>query len=364
MEKDRTYFEELIAKYFSEEATPAEISELSAWVSEDAENEAIFLESRYAWIAFEEVRVAGSTDVDAAWAAFKGRVGISEESEQADSNRQSAVGSSQSVAGNRQPFYQRVIPVYTTMLRTAAVIVILAIPSFFLYRYLKQPAIKEFAAVTGRAETLLPDGSHVTLNTGAVIRYPEKFKGKKRAVSLEGEAYFDVAHNASIPFIIATDGIRVEVKGTSFYINTHAWSGDFELVLTSGKVDLFFDQDGMIREPEPGVKQCIVHVEPGQKAVIHGRQITVSPNTDANYMAWKTHKITFNNETLNDVAATLSKVYQADVCLGNASLAECRLTATFDNQSLESVLNVLKATLDVDIRNSGSLVEISGKGCR
>ena len=203
-------------------------------------------------------------------------------------------------------------------------------------------------------ETLLPDGSRVTLNIGAVIKYPGNFKGNKRAVSLDGEAYFDVAHNASKPFIIASDGIRVEVKGTSFYINTCSRSGDFELVLTTGEVGLYF-------ENQTGPARIL---NPGEKAIIHGKQITITTNQDANYMAWKTHKITFSNDPLNSVAATLSKVYQANVCLVNPSLAQCRLTATFDNQSLESVLNVLKATLDIDIRNSGSTVEISGKGCR
>jgi len=354
MEKDRTYFEGLIARYFSKEATPAEIGELSSWVTESPENEAVFSESRYAWMAFEEVRITGLADVDEAWEAFKERAGINEETKSAVVSRQKVVSSRQSAVGSQQSNIPRAIPMYNILLRVAAVLIILAFPAFHLYKYLQQPAIKEFAAGTGRAETLLPDGSHVMLNSGAVIKYPERFKGKKRAVSLDGEAYFDVAHNASKPFIIATDGIRVEVKGTSFYINTHSWSGDFELVLTSGKVELYF-------ENQPGQARVL---NPGEKAIVHGNQIIISTNTDANYMAWKTHKISFNNEPLNSVAATLSKVYQANVRLGNTSLAGCRLTATFDNQSLESVLNVLKATLDVDIRNSGSLVEISGKGCR
>jgi transmembrane sensor len=340
MEKDRTYFEELIARYLSKEATPAEISELSSWVNEDPENEAVFTESRYTWMAIEEVRITESADVDEAWETFKDRAGLGEDSKPAVSSRQSNTA--------------RTIPMYRVLLRIAAVIIILAFPAFHLYKYLQQPEIKEFAAGTGRAGTLLPDGSQVVLNSGAVIKYPEKFKGKKRAVSLDGEAYFDVAHNASKPFIISTDGIRVEVKGTSFYINTHSLNGDFELVLTSGTVELYFEnQAGRARV-----------LNPGEKAIIHGDEIIISPNTDANYMAWKTRKITFNNEPLNSVAATLSKVYQANIRLGNASLAQCRLTATFDNQSLESVLNVLRATLDVDVRNSGSLVEISGKGCR
>jgi len=355
MEKDLTYFEELTARYFSGESTSDEINELSAWVGESPEHKTIFRESQYAWMALEEARVVEAVDLDEEWRTFEGRVGIRVEGrvKDRDEGRGKERVESRDSHDNAS-LMAHDLTISRFLLRVAAVLLIMASPAYLLYRYLRQPAIKELAASTVRIETILPDGSKVTLNTGAVIRYPETFKGKKRAVSLKGEAYFDVAHNASTPFIIATDGIRVEVKGTSFYINTHSWSGDFELVLTTGKVELYFEND-------PGRSRVL---NPGERAVIHGNQIVISTNQDANYMAWKTHRIAFSNDRLNTVAATLSKVYQVDIRLADPALSQCRLTATFDNQSLESVLNVLKATLDIDIRNSGSLVEISGKGCR
>jgi len=364
MEKDSTCFEELIAKYFSGEANPAEISELSAWATENPENELLFRDSRQAWTALESVRVDEKIDVGKAleenieyrMSNIEYRIKKSERGIPSDSLKKENISPFHHFAislFDKHPV-SRTLHLSSFILRAAAVIILLAIPSFLLYRYLSQPAMQELAASTGRMESTLPDGSRVTLNTGAVIRYPEQFKGRKRAVSLDGEAYFDVAHNAFKPFIISTDGIRVEVKGTSFYINTRSMSGDFELVLTTGKVELYF-------ENRQGKSMTM---NPGEKAVIHGNRIIITPNQDANYMAWKTHRITFNNDPLNTVAATLTRVYEADIRLADPALAQCRLTATFDNQSLESVLNVLSATLDVDIRNSGSLMEISGKGCR
>ena len=349
MEKDFTYFENLTAKYFSGEASSDEVSELSAWVAESAGNESIFKASQQAWTALEANRIEESVDLEKA---------LEENIEYRISNIEYRIPVSPSHHLTISPFTRhpdsRILHPASFILRAAAVIILLAIPSFFLYRYLSKPVMQELAATTGRVESILPDGSKISLNTGAVLRYPEQFRGKKRAVSLEGEAYFDVAHNASKPFIISSDGVRVEVKGTSFYINTRLMNGDFELVLTTGKVELYF-------ENQPG-KTFVLN--PGEKAIIHGGQVSISPNEDANYMAWKTHRVSFNNDPLNVVVADLSKVYQADIRLGDPGLASCRLTATFDNQSLESVLNVLKATLDVDVRNSGTLVEISGKGCR
>jgi len=353
MEKDLTYFEGLIARYFSGEASQDEVSELSAWVAESAENESIFKASQQAWTAMETIRIEESVDVEKV---------LEENIEYRILNVEYRMNSTNLHPESRilHPASRilhpasRILHPASFLLRAAAVIILLAIPSFFLYRYFTKPVMQELTATTGRVESTLPDGSKISLNTGALLRYPEQFRGKKRSVSLEGEAYFDVAHNASKPFIISADGIRVEVKGTSFYINTRLTNGDFELVLTTGKVELYF-------ENEPG-KTFVVN--PGEKAIIHGNQISISPNVDANYMAWKTHRIIFSNDPLDVVAAALSKVYQADIRLSDPVLSSCRLTASFDNQSLESVLNVLKATLDVDVRNSGTLVEISGKGCR
>jgi ferric-dicitrate binding protein FerR (iron transport regulator) len=345
MEKEPTYYELLITRYLSGEATPGEIIELSSLSGQNPENEKLFRESLKAWMAVEEVRISEATNIDTELE----RLRVREESSPV------AHGSWLMVdKDNVVKTISPVIPMYHLLLRVAAVLVILAIPLFFIYRYLSQPGLTEISANSGRVETLLPDGSQVTLNTGALLQYPDHFKGKKRSVNLKGEAYFDVAHNPSKPFIISSGEIRVEVKGTSFYINTRSMSGDFELVLTTGKVELYFEN----QSGKPEV------LSPGEKAVIHDHKILILPNNDPNYMAWKTYKISFNNDPLNEVAATLSKVYQADVRLSNPLLAQCRLTATFDNQSLGSVLNVLRATLDIDIRNSGTLVEISGKGCR
>ena len=281
MEKDLTYFEGLIARYFSGEASQDEVSELSAWVAESAENESIFKASQQAWTAMETIRIEESVDVEKV---------LEENIEYRILNVEYRMNST-----NLHP-ESRILYPASFLLRAAAVIILLAVPAFFLYRYLSKPVMEELAATTGRIESTLPDGSKILLNTGAVLRYPEEFKGRKRAVSLEGEAYFDVAHNASKPFIISADGIRVEVKGTSFYINTRLTNGVFELVLTTGKVELYF-------ENEPG-KTFVVN--PGEKAIIHGGQVIISANEDANYMAWKTHRISFNNDPLNVVIAALS----------------------------------------------------------
>ena len=71
----------------------------------------------------------------------------------------------------------------------------------------------------------------------------------------------------------------------------------------------------------------------------------------------------FDNTPLTEVVEVLTNVYHTTICLSGNGLGDCIITATFDKQSLESVLNVLKATLDLQVRNSSGGIELTGHGC-
>jgi ferric-dicitrate binding protein FerR (iron transport regulator) len=104
---------------------------------------------------------------------------------------------------------------------------------------------------------------------------------------------------------------------------------------------------------------------PGEKAEMGTDDdiILKTINKDVNFLAWKTKYMVFNNTPLNEVVAVLAKVYHTNIRLSGDRLSNCRITATFDRQSIESVINVLKATLDLQVRNTGAGIELSGQGC-
>ncbi|MBL7138165.1 MAG: DUF4974 domain-containing protein, partial [Bacteroidales bacterium] len=104
---------------------------------------------------------------------------------------------------------------------------------------------------------------------------------------------------------------------------------------------------------------------PGEKAELSqaNQRIVVFPNEDPNFLAWKTHHLIFLDDRLDMIINTLNKVYQTNVTLANENLASCRLTATFDQQSLESVLSVILATLDLQAENTPSGIILYGNGC-
>ena len=172
-------------------------------------------------------------------------------------------------------------------------------------------------------------------------------------MSLEGEAFFDVAHNQEKAFIIEAERMQIKVLGTSFYVNTRGGNNTMEVVLISGSVQLNYGDKEMM-------------LEPGDKAIVleESGEIVKQENKDPNLLAWKTKKLRFNDTPFSEIVDILKKVYQKDIIVMNPNIMNCRITATFDGQSLEAVLMVLQSTLDINVRPNGSQIEISGEGCQ
>lgn len=326
METNETYYINLIISYFKGEASEEDVRFLEEWVKADPANAKQFGEYARTWSHLEHDRIEAGTDLDAEWKRF------------------------QFVTRPSQP-----APRKNFALRIAALILLLAIPSFIAYRYFGAAQTIVLSAENTPREVTLPDGSTVTLNAGSTLEYPEKFTDGKRSVALTGEAYFSVVHDAEQPFSVTGKEVVVTVLGTEFNVNTHAEHGKMEVVLTDGSVSLAFRDQTM----EP------VILIPGEKGEIPADMsgISKSVNPDPNYMAWKTHHFVFADATLASVLTTLSSAYHTPISLTMGQTGSCRITAVFDKQSLESVLKVLKATLNLQIVKKGEGYEITGSGC-
>ncbi|MCX6266154.1 MAG: FecR domain-containing protein [Bacteroidetes bacterium] len=329
METNSTYYIDLITRYFYNEATPDEIRELEAWVKADPKNKVTFSEYHKTWKAVENARVESSADIDLEWKTLVPKLTIKE-------------------AESRHLILR-------WSLRIAAIFLLAAIPTFFLYRYFGNESEKQLIVTTGMVEQTLPDGTIVTLNTGAILSYPSRFEGSLRKVTLQGEAWFEVAPDKTKPFIIAAENVRIRVVGTSFFVNTKTPDDETEIILSTGIVRVYYSD----------MPRKTALLDPGDKAVLagNGHEVIKTTNEDVNFLAWKTKHMVFNNTSLIEVVELLSKVYHTNIRLSGSLLNDCRITTTFDRQSLESVLNVLKATLDLQIRNTGAGIEITGHGC-
>jgi transmembrane sensor len=339
MEEKTTYYEGLMAAYFSGEATPEEIMQLSAWLTEDEANLDSFETFRKAWLLTGKDALSSAIDLDTEWKAISQK--LSPEAHEV-------------VVPTGKASKGRLASLLTSWKAAAALVVLLVTATAVFYLNFN-PDIVIAKAESGNLEQVLPDGSIVSLLKGSEIEYPSQFSENNREVRLEGEAYFNVKRDLSKPFIVSGGNARIEVLGTSFNVNTKAGSGEVSVVLTSGKVSLYFEG----RESE----NIILH--PGEKAEMNvaKKVITTGVNADPNYMAWKTGRIVFDNSSLDQVIATLNKVYNQEFGLGNPQLSACSLTVTFDQQPLGSVIKVIEATLDVEITKVDGAMIINGSGC-
>jgi transmembrane sensor len=338
MENDSTYYTDLITRYFSAEANESEMQMLADWIKLSPENQKNFEEYQQIWLNIEKERTEKLIDIDDEWNKI----------------------SKKTIHAQNEPKVIQLKPeskpnTFLRILKYAAIFILFAVSATFLYYYFTKPQTKQLLAQTETVESKLPDGTSVTLNKGSVLEYPSKFEKNKRSVKLKGEAYFNVTHDDTKPFIIAADDIVVEVLGTSFYVNTDNPEGKVEVILTTGKVAVYY-------KDKPDDK---IIMEPGDKVELTKNQESISKtvNEDENYLSWKTKKLIFEDESLKDIVNTLNKVYRSKIQIKDKNIANCKITATFENQSLDAVLNVIEATVDVDINKTADVIQISGKGC-
>ena len=344
METDNTYPINLITTYLAGEASSDDLIFLESWLNADPANREIFREYHRVWLEMEQSKLANTLDIDAEWNDFEGKIG----------GRRSEVGRRKSEDGERRTEGLFVIH-YRQILRIAAILIVIIIPGYFIFRNLNRPVQKQLEASLTLTHGKLPDGTSVTLNKGATLEYPSTFKGNSRIVKLKGEAYFEVKHDEKRPFIVSNNKVQIKDLGTTFYVNTNTGDNSMEVILNSGSVAIYFENH----------KERSIILAPGEKADINtgSEKIEKDINTDQNYNAWMTQRFIFSNTPLVNIIAELNKVYHSDLRISTPAISYCLVTATFDHQSVESILHVLQATLDLTITSHGTWTDISGNKC-
>ncbi len=198
----------------------------------------------------------------------------------------------------------------------------------------------------------LPDGSVVKLNTNSSLSFPERFDGKHREVTLSGEAYFEVVHNPSSPFVVNTSRGLTTVLGTTF--NIREMQDVEEITLVSGKVRVA-DHNAVS-----------VLLRPNQQARLTESQQGIDTlSVDVRrFIEWKDNVLSFRQRQLGDAIADLENWYGVEVTLLNPELTPCKITARYENESLENVLESFKFMLKGEYTLQDKKVTISGKGCK
>lgn len=234
------------------------------------------------------------------------------------------------------------------ILTRAAAILLLPVLSLLFYtnlsdrdRYADNLNDLEVAAPAGsRIHIELGDGTRVWLNHGSKLKYPHRFEGENRKVFLTGEAYFEVAHNSKAPFIVGTNRLEVKATGTAFNVSAYSGDDNIETTLVEGKVILYERETGHeIKALSPG--ECLKF--DAQKDVYTLESGHTEKNT-----AWKDGLLVFKNEKAEDVAKKLAKWYNVEVEISNEKVKEFTFTATFMDETLPQVLELMTLATPVN----------------
>lgn len=156
----------------------------------------------------------------------------------------------------------------------------------------------------GQYQVVLPDGSKVWLNAASSLRYPARFAGLQRKVELTGEAYFEVAKNADMPFVVVSRGQVVEVLGTHFNVSAYADEATTKTTLLEGAVRVLAGKANHPKQLAPG-QQALVS-QSGSSVLV--RQVDVDEA-----VAWKNGYFMFADEELESIMRKLARWYDIEV---------------------------------------------------
>ena len=332
----------LISRKLAKEATPEELAEIEQWLQADPDHQLLYQTIYNYW---QTQQLIPSSNSRQAWNALLNKIAQSEQQEK-------------TVIFDLNLTRWR-------WLKVAAVVSLLLVAGLLVTRYYTQPFPYENATVTTtlkgqRTHITLPDGSTVWLNADSKLTYYQEFGEKEREVHLLGEAFFDVKKNPAVPFVIQLDNSRIQVLGTSFNVKAY---GNEELVETSvvtGKVSFIADQQSTTQ-----AHGTTYYITPNQKLAFSKRSRKVSKTEvdSQDDKAWIEGKLIFNNDSWDQIAKTLERNYDTALIFKNEQIRNCHLTATFQENTLKEVLDLIKMTEEFSYRTEQKSIVITGKAC-
>jgi ferric-dicitrate binding protein FerR (iron transport regulator) len=318
--------DELIARYLSGGASPEEALALEEWRQEPSHN-----------IHFEEL--------EAAWNRSAAKKKPVFNSYQAWNKIEASMV--------KEPQPQGKVRFMSKVAWRVAASLVIAVASVVLI-VLNWKTEDRYATIATAAEirvVKLPDQSTVTVYHNTLLDYQEEFKNKTRELKLKkGEAFFQVAPDRQKPFVIHTPVADIRVVGTAFNVITSP--NQTEVSVQEGKVWVRSASDSIL-------------LTAGASALFAAGKTTIlaKDDTDNNVWGYATHRLVFKNTPLKAVIRDIRKVYGCSISVANKNISKCRLTATFDNENIDKVVNLIAEILNLKVKQDGKEYTLEGDGC-
>lgn len=292
--------------------TPEEEQKLGEWLS-DEKNRVFYSDVETIWKQVQVLSADYTPDADYYWKELSKRMQNPE--------KRSAPA---------------VIPIrrFRQFVAVASVLLLLAVGGTAYLLTSRQVApvseIQQYSNFSGKSKVLLPDGTEVWLHGKSTLTYTTGLKTGNREVSMEGEAYFSVAHDAERPFIVKTDDLDVIVHGTKFNVESRAGTGQIQVSLLEGSVALRTPTDYQ-------------WLEPGEAGLFDKRNRSLKiEKTDVEYAClWTARQWRFEQKTLKEICHVLSKWYNVRIDLDPTLAETYAYTFSLRDEPLEQILRIM-----------------------
>lgn len=320
---------ELIAKYLANEMNEAEANEFIANIETNTNRKLLFNAMQKDWNNIGNYNTEREIDTNKAWSKLYGRL-----------EEQQLI---------TEPLETK--PIYFTrrLVQYAAIallLVTIGITFFTMNPFSNEKLlVLQTSEETGTLVQTLNDGSVVYIAGNTELTYPEKFKGNKRRVALNGEAFFDISRNPQKPFVIEANNMIIEVLGTSFNLKSSK-EGEFELMV----------ETGLVKVSQKSYPTKTVLIGAGESATFANNSIVKSKAQNNNYNSWRLNRMSFKDEKLENIVQVINKNYNSNIVLASETLGERRMTVTFYDNSLETITDLICKTMVLKAENEGETI--------
>lgn len=303
--------DQLLVRFLTGEAKVAEREAVRQWLDSSADNRQYYNTFVSAVSIASPEADTSHIDVDAEWNSFMAGVAA-------------------------QPVQKpRVLAFHPLLLRVAAAVLLVAgaALAYLLTRPVTDRIIQFTSGDAVRTATL-PDGSTITLNKRSSLQYNQAYNSSNRDIQLSGEAFFSVAGNNELPFIIRSGDVQVAVLGTSFNVKTAV--DKTEIIVESGKVRV-------------EKADAVIYLKAGEKATVYtGGQLPLKRfNEDSLYSYYRTKRFVCNGTPLRELVDALNNVYEEQIVLSDDKDGALPITTTFTNKPITEIVAVICATLQL-----------------
>lgn len=190
----------------------------------------------------------------------------------------------------------------------------------------------------------LPDGTIINLNTCSRLTYPESFSGKSREVFLDGEAYFDVAHDKRHPFIVRAGELKIRVLGTKFNVNASTLVPQITATLIEGSIEAVTGKKNILMKPNQQLKYD----------TSSGRVSLTELTNASREIRWTQNVWVLSDTPLLDICQRLEQQFNIKIIIMNDELIGKSFTGEFyTNESLESILKTMQISTPFEYEYKG-----------